>query len=74
MAELSILELYELIVVDDRYEPEWEKGTPAKEALFIRFGERSRSVARSQTFDAVDARQLVVDLDAEGNVLGLEIA
>jgi len=74
MATLTFTELCEAVAADPRYESEWEMGAPANRALAIKFSDGPRSAARSQTLQSAGLEFVVLDLDADGQVLAIEIA
>jgi len=73
MAQIDFEELVSVLKRNPSYRERWELGTPADEALDIRFGRSDSRGVRSEVFETVAGFELVLDLDADGRVVGIEI-
>ncbi len=77
MARISLQELLALIKESAQYHERWEMEVPVEQALYIRFdgfdegGERRG--LESEVLEMVGGRELIVDRDASGKVVGIEI-
>lgn len=73
MAEISYQELIECIVKHPEYRSRFDQGVSAKQSLYIRFGRPKQTPVDSVTFTTVDGLHLVIDLEEDGTVVGVEI-
>ena len=72
MAEIS----YHDLVVWLKQNPDYRNqrmGVGAETSLYIRFATPKQTPVDSDTMTLADGSQLVIDLDKDGNVIGLEI-
>lgn len=72
MAVLTLSDLLEAIERHPAYLRQWEDGVPARESLRIILSTEPTRV-RSEVFEARDGTEVVLDLDGEGKVAGIEI-
>ncbi len=74
MARITLRELIDLLASHPDYQDRWFSGVPADQALYISLGKPSpERQLESETFDAVDGSHVVVDVDGDGRVCGIEI-
>lgn len=74
MARITLSELTELLASHPEYRQRWFSGVPAEQALYISLGKPSGAPqVESETFDAIDGSHVVIDIDTDGRVCGIEI-
>lgn len=74
MAEINIVELIKIIKDDPNYINKWEKEVPVDQSLYIKFHDKlDVNNLKSKIFKLINGNELVIDLDDNGNVLGIEI-
>ena len=72
MAEVSFAELVEALKAHPDY-VKWKQEVPADQALYIAFDDRGPNSVESEVFETVGGRQVVLDVDKDGRVRGVEI-
>lgn len=73
MAEIGIEELIRIIKSHPDYLQKWELGTPAEQALYIKFSEEKLMDLQSDDYETLDGSTLVIDKNQENQVFGIEI-
>lgn len=74
MARITLSELIDLVASHPDYRERWFADVPAGQALYISLGQPSgERQLESETFNAVDGSHVVVDIDGDGRVCGVEI-
>ena len=73
MARLTIQELLALVVKAPEYKTSWEMGVPAEQAFYVRFADQEIQSVKSTVMPTADGSDLVIDVNADGVVVGIEI-
>ncbi len=73
MAEINIKDLINIIESHPDYYNKWYKDVPASQALYIQFHNININSLESTCFTNFDGSELVVDLDSNNIVYGIEI-
>jgi len=72
VASLSIADLVEAVSRDPRY-PAWKKQVPAETALHVIFHTAPTAALRTVVHQAVDGRQVILEMGRDGKLYGIEI-
>jgi len=72
MARLSVSDLVEAVTRDPRYST-WEKQVPASNALHVTFHTAPTEGLRTVVNEAVDGRDVILEIGPDGKVYGIEI-
>ena len=73
MARITFEELVRAVEEASDYK-KWEGGVPADKALYIRLTPIQQESLESRVFDGIDGSHVILDLDREGRVCGIEFA
>ena len=74
MASIDLKELYALIKASPDYKARFFQDVAPEEALYIKFGEPKQKPLQTETFTTSEGSYVVLDVDDDGIVWGMEIA
>lgn len=75
MALIKIKELIEIIRTHPDYLRKWENDTSVEEALYIQFDKKNNENLKLESLDyeSIDGYEILLDLNKEGKICGIEI-
>lgn len=72
MARLTLGDLYSAIEAHPRYYADWQDDVPARQSVRIRVAD-DLPLVRSEVFELLGGKELVLDVNADGQVVAFEI-
>lgn len=74
MAEIFINDLIKILKENPGYASRWENEVSAEKALYIRFTQEKFTALNSKEYILKNGFELILDLDDQGVVCGIEIS